>query len=145
MWFTNKKWILEHCGKGEKDVRWLDRAIKKGVVYHDVEWYDWYILSVEYIEELKKEIEELKNNKSESIWSKDTQSSMNSNEVKELKEHLRYIWNRKDETYASLMRIINAYSKWDRAKESEMLLKIWYKDDWKEDIERQWASEKEIL
>lgn len=51
MWFTNKKGILEYCGKNEKDVRWLDRAIKKGIVYHDVD--DGYILCIDYIKELQ--------------------------------------------------------------------------------------------
>ena len=55
MWFMNKKWILEYCGKNEKDVRWLDRAIKKWVVWHDVEDTGAYMLCTEYIRELEEE------------------------------------------------------------------------------------------
>lgn len=31
-WYDTKKWILKHLGKKEKDVRWLDRLIRLGVV-----------------------------------------------------------------------------------------------------------------
>lgn len=58
MRFINKKGILERCGKNEKDVRWLDRAIKKGMVIHDVD--EGYITVVDYIDELEREIDELK-------------------------------------------------------------------------------------
>lgn len=55
MWYLDKKWILEHLGKDGKDVRWLDRAISKWIVWHDVEDTWGYILCTEYIEELQEE------------------------------------------------------------------------------------------
>lgn len=58
MWYLDKKWILEHCGKDGKDVRWLDRAMKRGEVIHDVDM--GYITVVDYIWELEEEIKELK-------------------------------------------------------------------------------------
>jgi hypothetical protein len=47
MWYLDKKGILEHCGKDGKDVRWLDRAMKRGEVIHDVDM--GYITVVDYI------------------------------------------------------------------------------------------------
>ena len=52
MWYLWKKEFLESVGKNWKDTRWLDRAIDKGVVYHDRD--RGYILCVEYIDELIK-------------------------------------------------------------------------------------------
>lgn len=58
MWYLDKKGILEHCGKDGKDVRRLDRAMKRGEVIHDVDM--GYITVVDYIWELEEEIERLK-------------------------------------------------------------------------------------
>lgn len=55
VWFLEKKWILEHCWKDWRDVRWLDRAIKKWIVWHDVEDTGGYVLCTEYIKELEEE------------------------------------------------------------------------------------------
>ena len=58
MWYLDKKWMLEHCGKDGKDVRRLDRAMKRGEVIHDVDM--GYITVVDYIWELEEEIKRLK-------------------------------------------------------------------------------------
>lgn len=52
MWCLWKKEFLESVGKNWKDTRWLDRAIDRGVVYHDSD--RGYILCIEYIDELIK-------------------------------------------------------------------------------------------
>ena len=50
-WNKTKKWILEYLGKDSKDTRWLDRAVDKWIIYHDID--RGYILCTEYIEGLK--------------------------------------------------------------------------------------------
>lgn len=112
MRFINKKGILERCGKNEKDVRWLDRAIKKGIVIHDVE--EGYITTLDYIEELIKEREK----KSEVVV------SSNSKEVDELKERLGYVWGRYDMVKRSLMHVVDSYSGNDLGKKQSMLSKL---------------------
>lgn len=134
MWFTNKKWILEHCGKNEKDVRWLDRAIKKWIVLHDLEL--GYITVWDYIKELEEERGE---KKSEVVV------STNSKEVEELKERLRYIWERYEMAKRSVMFVIDSYSKSDPSKKEEMKRRVGYKDDDREESERLWAKENWII
>lgn len=138
MWFTNKKGILERCGKNEKDVRWLDRAIRKGIIIHDTDM--GYITTIDYIDELEREIEELKKwNKSEVV------ASSNVDEVKELKERLGYVWGRLNHVNRSLIHVIYSVSKGDKEKEMAFKNKIWYKDDERESVEREWASENWII
>lgn len=157
MWFNSKKGILEHCGKNEKDVRWLDRAINSGKVI-EMGWE--YCTSSDYIKELedsesdsintivslKKRISELEwrewgkgEKKSDSEWNGDTTL------VEELKEHLRYAWERRDVAYKSMMFVVGAYTKWDPTKEVEMLKKIWYTKDVNEEDEIRWAKEMDKL
>ena len=133
MWFTNKKWILEHCGKNEKDVRWLDRAIKKWIVLHNLDL--GYITTLDYIEELEERGEK----KSEVVV------STNRKEVEELKEHLKYIWGRYEMAKKSVMFVIDSYSRSDSSKKEEMKRKVGYKDDDREESERLWASENWII
>ena len=133
MWFTNKKWILEYCGKNEKDVRWLDRAIKKWIVLHNLDL--GYITTLDYI----KELEERGEKKSEVVV------STNSKDVEELKEHLKYIWGRYEMAKKSVMFVIDSYSRSDSSKKEEMKRKVGYKDDDREESERQWASENWII
>lgn len=61
MWFLEKREILEYCGKNGKDVRRLDRAMRKWIVIHDED--RGYITTVDYIDELREGLKEL--NKSE--------------------------------------------------------------------------------
>ena len=61
MWFLEKREILEYCGKNGKDVRRLDRAMRRGEVIHDED--RGYITTVDYIDELHAGLKEL--NKSE--------------------------------------------------------------------------------
>lgn len=42
--------MLEHLGKNPKDVRWLDRAVEKGIIWKE---QNDYILCTEYIEDLR--------------------------------------------------------------------------------------------
>ena len=133
MWFTNKKWILEYCGKNEKDVRWLDRAIKKWIVLHNLDL--GYITTLDYV----KELEERGEKKSEVVV------STNSNEVEELKGHLKYVWGRYEMAKKSVMFVIDSYSKSDSSKKEEMKRRVGYKDDDREESERQWASESWII
>lgn len=67
VWYKTKKEILERMGRHEKNVRGLDRAIKRGeVIEQDWMWGYKLDLLVEVINKQKKEIEELK--KSEFTW-----------------------------------------------------------------------------
>ena len=143
MWFTNKKWILEHCGKNEKDVRWLDRAIKKWIIWHDVEDTGAYILCTEYIEELEEEnmrltikawllpgyilaedAEKLKEiEKSDSIWgveSNDVEIKRLEEENNELRQRLIFAWERLDHANKCLTTIrekfANSSAKWSDEK-----------------------------
>ena len=138
MWFTNKKGILERCGKNEKDVRWLDRAIKKWIVIHDLDM--GYITSVDYIEELELRVEDLKR------WKKsEVVERVDSKEIDELKERLGYVWGRYDMAKKSVMFVIDSYCKSDSSKREEMKKRVGYKDDSREDIERAWATENWII
>ena len=79
MWYLDKKGILEHCGKDGKDVRWLDRAMKRGEVIHDVDM--GYITVVDYIWELEEEIKRLKSEPKQVVES-------DSWEIEKIKEEL---------------------------------------------------------
>lgn len=138
MWFTNKKGILERCGKNEKDVRWLDRAIKKGMVIHDLDM--GYITTIDYIDELEREIEELKKWKKSEIV-----VSSNSDEVKELKERLGYVWGRLDMTNKCIASMLDSYKEKLNWAAEKFYAKVWYKEDGKEASERKRASENWII
>lgn len=61
MWYFKKKDILEHFGKNEKDVRWLDRAIKRWQVIHVNGMYaSRHDYDIERMIKMKNEIKELK-------------------------------------------------------------------------------------
>ena len=61
MWYFKKKDILEHFGKNEKDVRWLDRAIKRGQVVHVNGMYaSRHDYDLDRMIKMKNEIKELK-------------------------------------------------------------------------------------
>lgn len=67
VWYKTKKEILERMGRHEKNVRSLDRAIKRGEVIEQGWMWGYKLdLLVEVIDKQKKEIEELK--KSEFTW-----------------------------------------------------------------------------
>lgn len=139
MWYTNKKGILERCGKNEKDVRWLDRAIKKGLVIHDLDM--GYITSGDYIEELELRVEELKR------WEKSEVVEMvDSKEVNELKERLGYVWGRLEEVNWCLARVkerfANSKAKWSDEKFNN---EFGYAVDSREGIERERAVENWII
>lgn len=139
MWFINKKGILERCGKNEKDVRWLDRAIKRWQVIHDLDM--GYITSGDYIEELELRIEELKRwEKSEVVVSSD------SKEIDELKERLGYVWSRLDHVNWCLSSVKERFAKskaqWTNDKFNS---EFGYKMDEREVSEREWAEENWII
>ena len=90
-----------------------------------------YITTLDYI----KELEERGEKKSEVVV------STNSKDVEELKEHLKYIWGRYEMAKKSVMFVIDSYSRSDSSKKEEMKRKVGYKDDDREESERQWASE----
>lgn len=61
MWYYKKKDILEHFGKNEKDVRRLDRAIKRGQVVHVNGMYaSRHDYDIERMIKMKNEIKELR-------------------------------------------------------------------------------------
>lgn len=61
MWYFKKKDILEHFGKNEKDVRWLDRAIKRWQVVHVNGMYaSRHDYDIERMSKMRSEIKELK-------------------------------------------------------------------------------------
>lgn len=138
MWYTNKKGILERCGKNEKDVRWLDRAIKKGLVIHDLDM--GYISVRDYIEELEIRIEELKK------WEKsDVVERVDSKEVNELKERLGYVWGRLDMANKCIATMLDSYKEKLNWTAEKFYAKVWYKEDGKEASERQRATENWII
>lgn len=138
MWYTNKKGILERCGKNEKDVRWLDRAIKKGLVIHDLDM--GYISVRDYIEELEIRIEELKK------WEKsDVVERVDSKEVNELKERLGYVWGRLDMANKCIATMLDSYKEKLNWTAEKFYAKVWYKEDGEEASERQRAAENWII
>ena len=97
---------------------------------HDLEL--GYITTLDYVKELEEERGE---KKSEVVV------STNSKEVEELKERLKYVWGRYEMAKKSVMFVIDSYSRSDPSKKEEMKRKVGYKDDDREAVERQWASE----
>lgn len=60
MWYFTKKEILEHFGKDGKNVRWLDRAIKKWLVIEkDGGYASRNDIEIRAIEKYKSRIKEL--------------------------------------------------------------------------------------
>ena len=60
MWYFTKKEILEHFGKDGKNVRWLDRAIKKWLVIEkDGRYASRNDIEIRAIEKYKSRIKEL--------------------------------------------------------------------------------------
>ena len=60
MWYYKKKEILEHFGKNGKDVRWLDRAIKRGqVIYKDGMYISRYDYDLQRMVKMRNRIKEL--------------------------------------------------------------------------------------
>ena len=88
MWFLEKREILEYCGKNGKDVRWLDRAMRKWIVIHDED--RGYITTVDYIDELHEGLKEL--NKSEPKEELNRVSSLEE-ELYEAKAQWKYYQN----------------------------------------------------
>ncbi len=163
--YGSKKAILEHCWKDGKDVRWLDRAIKDGRI-GICEW-DYYVVS-EYVAHLEKENWELEDaivslrkqlaekgeNKSDL---KDISRAMGEkvlehgeiNNLKmdnsDLREHLKYTWNRIDAIMECIDSIKKTYKEklwWD---DDKFYAKVWFKVDEREWEERLWASEHSII
>lgn len=97
---------------------------------HDLEL--GYITTLDYVKELEEERGE---KKSEVVV------STNSKEVEELKERLKYVWERYEMAKKSILFVIDSFSKGDVKKVEEMKKKVGYKDDEREAVERQWASE----
>lgn len=81
MWYFKKKDILEHFGKNEKDVRWLDRAIKRWQVIHVNGMYaSRHDYDIERMVKMKNKIKELKE---KSEW-------WEASVVRQLREDLAY-------------------------------------------------------
>lgn len=61
MWYFTKKEILEHFGKNGKDVRWLDRAMKRGqVICKDGMYISRHDYDLQRMIKMRTEIKELK-------------------------------------------------------------------------------------
>lgn len=150
MWFLEKREILEYCGKNGKDVRWLDRAMRKWIVIHDIE--RGYITTVDYIDELREGLKGL--NKSESkteVVVPEVKVSSNSEEVKLLRNHLSYVWQRNEHRRACIEKMVQAFFEKNRQKydfESAMAAfykVIWFIEDSDENEEREWAISEWLL
>ena len=82
-WNKTKKWMLEYLGKDSKDTRWLDRAVDKWIIYHDID--KGYILCTEYIEGLKVD----KNDNHQVDKNDNLVVSTLENKIRELEEELK--------------------------------------------------------
>lgn len=162
--FESKKAILEHCGKDSKDVRWLDRAIKDGRVWECDGAY--YVVSeyVTHLEEENAELEEkLADLKDGARDLKDISRDMGEKvlahgeinklqeEVKELRQHLRYVWWRNDARRECLDSLTQSYYNKNRQQydfedaKKKFYGMINYVEDLSEDDERAWAVDNWIL
>ena len=63
VWFSQKREILEYCGKDWKAVRWLDNQIRDGLIIHDID--RGYIKVWEYWQEAYDEAKRRFNEKIE--------------------------------------------------------------------------------
>lgn len=130
MWYLDKKGILEHCGKDGKDVRWLDRAMKRGEVIHDVDM--GYITVVDYIWELEEEIKELKKSEPKQVVESDSwEVEKIREELEEAKVNCDY-WEKKCYRYADYLEKVISVT-YDRIKPM-LWNKLEEKSDFREHI-----------
>lgn len=130
MWYLDKKGILEHCGKDGKDVRWLDRAMKRGEVIHDVDM--GYITVVDYIWELEEEIKELKKSEPKQVVESDSwEVEKTKEELEEAKVNCDY-WEKKCYRYADYLEKVISVT-YDRIKPM-LWNKLEEKSDFREHI-----------
>ena len=121
MWYFTKKEILEHFGKDGKNVRWLDRAIKKWLVIEkDGGYASRNDIEIRAIEKYKSRIKELE--KKAEWWDLE--------KLQEAVENAKY-WERlNNEKKDIIKRILNdmyndAKKKWNTETAEDFEWEIW--------------------
>ena len=141
MWYFTKKEILEHFGKDGKNVRRLDRAIKRWQVVHVNGMYaSRHDYDLDRMIKMKTEIKELKE---KAEW-------WDASIIKQLKEDLDYQIKENEKlinNYNALFKrmVSRCYSQMESNKAlpvwvfNEMTL--WMRMEWKDVTQMQWSHE----
>lgn len=151
-WFETKRALLERLGKNPKDNKLVDRMI----LDWRVELREWmyYIVDKDIIiRELREEIKELKKSEPKQIiavpeweWIRRV-----AEEVKDLRSHLSYVWQRNEHRRACIEKMAQAFFEKNRQKyDFEWAMEafnkvIWFIEDIDESDEREWAISEWLL
>ena len=128
--FRTKSEMLKHLGKNGEDRRYIDRKLASGeIVLRD----GLYWLGREYIMELEKEVENLKQERDKNttqVMNKDDKMSSDS----DLIDHIRYLYIRNEMRDECIKKLVGLYYNkntaawWDAAMEKTYQL-IWFEVD----------------
>ena len=130
MYYLTKWEFLESIGKDRRDVRLVDRMIKRGEVIHDVDM--GYITVVDYIWELEEEIKELKKSEPKQVVESDScEIEKIKEELEEAKVNCDY-WKEKCYRYADYLEKVISVT-YDRIKPA-LWNKLEEKSDFREHI-----------
>ena len=156
MEFTTKRELLEYLGKNPDDRKLVDRMIKRWEVYREDWMYNLITDKQSLIDEIKnlrEEIKELKKSEPKQIiavpeweWIRRV-----AEEVKDLRSHLSYIWQRNEHRRACIEKMAQAFFEKNRQKyDFEWAMEafnkvIWFIEDIDEPDEREWAISEWLL
>lgn len=150
-WFETKKAFLEYLWKDPNDRKLVDRMIHDG----RASMRDWMYYVVDKdttIRELRERVKELEKSepKPEAVVPAPVVSS-NSEEVKLLRSHLSYVWQRNEHRRACIEKMAQAFFEKNRQKyDFEWAMEtfnkvIWFIEDIDEKDERGWAISEWLL
>lgn len=150
-WYETKRALLERLGKNPKDNKLVDRMIIDWRVELR-EWMYYIVDKDEIIRELREEIKELKKSEpKQEVVVPEVKVSSNSEEVKLLRNHLSYVWQRNEHRRACIEKMAQAFFEKNRQKyDFEWAMEafnkvIWFVEDIDESDEREWAISEWLL
>ena len=154
MEFTTQAELLEYLGKNPNDRNLVQRMIRRGEVVKRDGMY--HIVNkkaiIEENIELREEIERLKKSEpKQEVVVPVVTVSRNSEEIKLLRNHLSYVWQRNEHRRACIEKMVQAFfeknrQKYDYESAMEAFYKvIWFIDDIDENDEREWAISEWLL
>lgn len=151
-WYETKRALLERLGKNPKDNKLVDRMILDWRVELR-EWMYYIVDKDEIIRELREEIKELKKSEPKQIIAVPEWEWIRSvaEEVKDLRSHLSYVWQRNEHRRACIEKMAQAFFEKNRQKyDFEWAMEafnkvIWFIEDIDESDEREWAISEWLL
>lgn len=156
MEFTTKRELLEYLGKNPDDRKLVDRMIKRWEVYREDWMYNLITDKQSLIDEfksLRERVKELEKSEPKQIiavpeweWIRRV-----AEEVKDLRSHLSYVWQRNEHRRACIEKMAQAFFEKNRQKyDFEWAMEafnkvIWFIEDLDENEEREWAISEWLL